>query len=402
LLLDISETCRTEQKTGIQRAARSLVLAFLERPPEGFRVEPVYLSDEGGAWHHRYARRFTLDLLVCPPDPLVDDNAVKLQEGDVLFGLDISGGRLIEAERAGLLAEYRSRGVTVYFTVYDLLPLRFPQHFPSGGDEAHEKWLRALLETDGALCISRTVADHLRDWRPDCGPLRQRPFRIGWFHLGANPPTRVPKEAARDLAALGARPSFLMVGTIEPRKGYLQVFDAFDQLWNEGLDVNLTIVGAEGWLHVPQGMRRTIPQILARLQSHPTRGRRLFWMNACSDEYLEKIYAASSCLIAASEDEGFGLPLIEAARHKLSIIARDIPIFREVAGDHAFYFTGKEPGALAEAIKEWLTLYDRGLHPRSDAMPWLTWKQSAERLQEILLRGDWYYLCLPNGGAEKS
>ena len=129
-----------------------------------------------------------------------------------------------------------------------------------------------------------------------------------------------------------------MVGTIEPRKGHMQVLDAFDQLWSQGMDINLIIAGAEGWRHLRQDMRRTIPQIVARLRSHRERGRRLFWVNGPSDEYLEKIYATSSCLIAASEGEGFGLPLIEAARHKLPIIARDIPVFREVAGEHALLF----------------------------------------------------------------
>ncbi len=394
LLLDISATCHNELKTGIERVARALTLAFLEGPPEGFRIEPVYLSDEGGAWHYRYARRFTLDLLGCPPDALADD-AVELQAGDVLLGLDNSGHRMIQAEAAGLFADYRNRGVAVYFTVFDLLPLRLPQHFPPGADEVHAKWVRALLKTDGVLCISRTAADDLRDWARAVDRSRQRPFRIGWFHLGADIAdaalaSGMPEEAAQNLAARAARPSFLMVGTVEPREGYLQVLDAFDRLWSQGVDVNLTIVGAEGWQHVRQAMRRTIPDILARLQSHPERGRRLFWVNGPSDEYLEKIYAASSCLIAASESERFGLPLIEAARHRLPIIARDIAVFREVAGEHAFYFAGKAPEALAAAIKEWLALYDKGKHPKSDALPWMTWRQSAERLQDILLRSDWY------------
>ena len=74
----------------------------------------------------------------------------------------------------------------------------------------------------------------------------------------------------------------------------------------------------------------------------------------------------------------------------MPIIARDIPIFREVAGEHAFYFTGLQPEALAAAIKEWLTLYGNGKYPKSDAMPWMTWAQSVERLKDVVLRGDWY------------
>ena len=49
-----------------------------------------------------------------------------------------------------------------------------------------------------------------------------------------------------------------------------------------------------------------------------------FRLQGISDEYLEQVYAASTCLIAASINEGFGLPLIEAARHGIPIVARDI------------------------------------------------------------------------------
>jgi glycosyltransferase involved in cell wall biosynthesis len=300
---------------------------------------------------------------------------------------------LAEAEISGLFSDFHRHGIAAYFTVYDLLPLRLPQHFPPGSDANHERWLRAVLKMDGALCISRTVADDLRAWSRVCDRSRRRAFRIAWFHLGADidqaAPTRgVPEEATQYVTALAARPSFLMVGTIEPRKGYLQVLDAFDQLWRQGFDVNLTIAGTEGWRDVPQEMRRTIPQILTRLRSHPELGRRLFWVDGPSDDYLEKIYGASTCLIVASEGEGFGLPLIEAARHRLPIIARDIPVFREVAAGHAFYFANNDPDALAAAVKQWLDLYDKAEHPKSDAMPWTTWEQCAERLKEILLKGD--------------
>jgi glycosyltransferase involved in cell wall biosynthesis len=394
LLLDVSETCRTELKTGIERVTRALVLAFLENPPIGFRVKPVYLAEAGGLWHYRAARRFTRDLLGHPSDES-NDPLVKPQAGDVLLVLDNSGDRVISAEATGLYTYYRNRGVAVYFTVYDLLPVRMPQYFPPGADHNFEKWLGVLLKMDGAVCISQTVADDFCNWAPSNDASRQSPFHVGWFHLGADidnaAPTRgLPDDASHNLSALMARPSFLMVGTIEPRKGHQQVLDAFDRLWGQGQDVNLIIVGAEGWRTVPQDKRRTIPQLLARLQCHPERQRRLFWVNGPSDEYLEKIYAASCCLIAASEGEGFGLPLIEAARHGVPIIARDIPVFREVAGEHCFYFAGTEAAPLTTAIKEWLSLYHEGKHPKSEAVPWKTWKQSIERLKDILVRGRWY------------
>ena len=393
LLLDITATCCTELKSGIERVSRALMLGFLANPPEDFRVEPVYLSDKGGSWHYRYARRFTLDLLDCRAGVLADD-AAELQAGDIILGLDKSGHQLIDAEADGLFAELRRRGVSVYFTVYDLLPVQLPQYFPPGSDIDHEEWLRAVLQTDGAVCISRTVADDLRDWAEHRDFSRLRPFRIGYFRLGADignaaPSRGLPDDAPQILEAVTARPSFLMVGTIEPRKEYLHVLDAFDRLWDQGVDVNLIIVGAEGWHDLPETMRRDIPQIVARLQSRGQKRKRLFWLNGPSDEYLEKIYAASACLIAASTGEGFGLPLIEAARHGLPIMARDIPVFREVVGAHAFYFAAEKLD-LAQAVNEWLQLYRKGKHPQSNGLSSLTWADSVERVKDILLEGDWY------------
>ena len=132
---------------------------------------------------------------------------------------------------------------------------------------------------DGAVCISQTVADDFCNWARSNDA--QSPCHVGWFHLGADidnaAPTRgLPDDASDNLSAFIARPSFLMVGTIEPRKGHQQVLDAFDRPGAEGLDINRIIVGAEGWRNVPQDKRRTIPQLVARLQCHPERQRRLF------------------------------------------------------------------------------------------------------------------------------
>lgn len=85
---------------------------------------------------------------------------------------------------------------------------------------------------------------------------------------------------------------------------------------------------------------------------------RLFWPQGVRDETLEQVYRSARALLAASEGEGFGLPLIEAAQHGLPIIARDIPVFREVAGEHAYYFGGEDAQTLADALRVWLSLGD--------------------------------------------
>ncbi len=395
LLLDITSTSRTDIKTGIERVARALVIAFLESLPAGYRVEPVYLSHEGGAWHYRYASRYTLGLLECPQEVLADE-MVEPQNGDILLVLDLSGHILIEAAMEGLFKHYRNIGVAVYSFVYDLLPVQLPQFFPPGTDSNHAKWLKAIALFDGAVCISQAVADEFNRWLETNCQRKERQYKIGWFHLGADiensaPSRGVPKDADQILSQLTARPCFLMVGTIEPRKGYLQVIDAFTRLWHKGIDISLVIVGKEGWLDLPDNMRRNIPEIINRLKTHPELNRRLFWIEGISDEFLKKIYAAGSCLIAASYGEGFGLPIIEAARHKLPIIARDIPVFREVAGEHAFYFSSDNSQALAYVLNEWLENRHNKSLPGSEGVSYMTWEQSVRSAIDLIIGGNWPY-----------
>jgi len=207
-------------------------------------------------------------------------------------------------------------------------------------------------------------------------------LQITYIHLGADinqsvPTKGLPENYEKFLKLLKSKTSFLMVGTIEPRKGYLQTIKAFDMLWQNDYDVVLVIVGKQGWM---------VESLIELINHHPKLNNRLFWLSGISDEYLEKIYESSSCFIMASEGEGFGLPLIESAKHKLPIIARDIPVYKEVASDYAYYFTNDtDPQTLARDIEQWLNLYKENKHPKSDGMQYLTWKENVKRLLEVIL-----------------
>jgi len=390
LLLDVTETRRSDRHTGIERVARKLARAILEAPPAGYRVEPVFLSEYGGSWHYRYARPFALELLGCPSEKLRDE-PVEVRNGDLLLGLDLSGATLVSASRAGLFSRYRRLGVGVQFLVYDLLPLQMPQFFAPEGPGLHEAWLNCVGRGDGAICISRSVATDLRRWLESQPQAKRTPFRLGWIHLGADFETdaspAVAVEAEVAAGKLAGRPTFLMVGTIEPRKGYLQAIAAFEELWRRGVDVNLAIVGNPGWRRLPDSERRTIPEILAKLEQHPERGRRLIWLRDAGDAALARLYRAASCLIAASEGEGFGLPVVEAAHHGLPAILRDIPVFREIGRDAVAYFAGNEPTALADAVAQWLDRRraEGGRAPK--LAPWRSWRESAAMLLDQLLGG---------------
>ena len=48
------------------------------------------------------------------------------------------------------------------------------------------------------------------------------------------------------------------------------------------------------------------------------------------------------------------------------------------------------PENLAQVIKTWLGLYAHGKAPASEAMLWLTWKESAVKLLKAVLPGEEY------------
>jgi len=378
MLIDVTVLAQSDARTGIQRVTRGILMALLEDPPPGYRIEPIRAVSGG----YLYARRFTARCLALPEIDLTDDT-VELGLGDIFVGLDWCADYVPSMKP--WFVRQRRHGLQIVFVVYDMLPLIQPELFPELIPPIALDWIKTVTEVaNGAVCISRTVADEFCRWLAEAKPKRLQPLSIGFFHLGADLQASLPtkgrsEDAASVLAKLGNRPSFLMVGTLEARKGHRQVLAAMEQLWAKKLDANLVIIGKQGW---------KTEDLAERIQGHPELNQRLFWLQGISDEVLEQVYRGSGALLAASRGEGFGLPLIEAAQYGRPIIARDIPVFREVAGEHAFYFRGEEPDDLADALRTWLSLGDAA--PPSSGIHRLTWQQSSRQLLDVVLGQRWY------------
>jgi glycosyltransferase involved in cell wall biosynthesis len=372
LLVDISELVVRDAKSGIQRVVRAVLTCLLVQPPAGYRVEPVY-ADGSGAY--RYARRFTCRLLDVDAIPLADE-VMEAWEGDVFLGLDLA------AHIVPGMVEYfealQRQGVEVHFVLYDLLPALRPQWFPAELAMHLQRWYAAIGQVaDRVIAISRAVADEYCEWLDAHQPSRSKPLTIDCFHLGADIESSLPTRGIDALVAQAVdtladgRPTFLMVGTVEPRKGHDQALAAFERLWEEGSDATLVIVGKRGW---------RIDELAARLASHSEAAQRLFWFEGVSDEALEAIYRRASVLLAASWGEGFGLPLVEAAQRGLPILARDLPVFREVAGEGALYFRADSADELAEALRGAMARWRSGSLPDPRAVTAISWAESTDQL----------------------
>lgn len=388
IYVDISELVQKDWGSGIQRVVRSILGEWLNNHLEGYIIEPVYA--QMGSMGYRYAREFTSRMLDIWPF-WCNDDVVQPVAGDIFVGLDLQPAMI--PQQQALLSEWRMMGVSVQFVLYDLLPAIAPEYFVPGARPHFQTWLETISKFDSVICISRAVADEYSDWLDHYGPARLNPLDIDWFHLGGDMgpapegTSGIPAESSEILAKLRNSVSFLTVATIEPRKGFRQTLDAMELLWEKGENVTFAIVGKPGWL---------MDDFIERLESHPELGKRLFWLRNISDDYLHAVYGVCSYLIAASEAEGFGLPLIEAAQYNLPVLARDIPVFREVAGKAATYFpNSNDPDVLAKSIRQ-LARSTKGVvkHP---SMKWLTWAQSADMLLNcVLRRNDPYRRWMPS------
>ncbi len=386
LFFDVTELAGFDKGTGIQRVTRALLHALRQRTPVDWKVIPV--RGDGAKGHFVTATALAERQLAGNLDPSVEI-AIEPAKGDIFLSVDLAYN--ITPSLRQELVRFRAHGVGVYFVVYDLIPLMYPEWFEGtnawfeGNDylKLFNFWFECVSEeSDGMICISDAVRKDVASWLERFPPARQDRPKLEYFHLGSDiteslPSHGLPANARDVLEQLSSSTTFLMVGTLEPRKGHELALDAIEMLWAEGRDVKLVFVGRAGW---------KIGHLTERIERHPELNRRLFWLDGISDEYLREVYMASSALFALSLAEGFGLPLVEAAHFKLPLIVRDIPVFQEICGNAASYFYGVSSEDLKGLLVEWLAKWNAGQRMSPDGMEVLTWPDSATQLMAAIGR----------------
>jgi glycosyltransferase involved in cell wall biosynthesis len=373
LLVDVSIIASQDAKTGIQRVVRSLLINLLADPPLGMTVRTIKATRKEA---YQYANAYLSTLTGRDHG---QDMPVEISGHDVFLGLDLTS-RILPRRHAELRL-WRTRGAKLAFVLYDLLPASHPAWFTPRAHKSFLQWLSTLaVNADALFCISASVSTQASNFFCHHYSLSQDSLKIRWFHLGRDLPSA--SQSINDTPLLPQRKSFgsealtlLMVGTVEPRKGHALVVDAFERLWAQGVTVRLVIAGREGW---------NVPKLIERLSNHPENNGRLVWVNNSSDTELIALYSSCDGLIMASEAEGFGLPLVEAAHYGLPILARDLDVFREVAGSNATYFSSVSAPELAVELTRWIEALQLGAAPGSRDMPALTWRESCTQLKQLI------------------
>jgi glycosyltransferase involved in cell wall biosynthesis len=115
-------------------------------------------------------------------------------------------------------------------------------------------------------------------------------------------------------------------------------------------------------------------------------GDRIIFRNGVTDAEYAKDLSGSFAFVSASKDEGFGIPLVEAMRHRIPIVVSDIPIFREIAAEAGNFFAHTRPEDFSNRVRELLPLSNwqeasaRSKHREAT----FSWDESALKLLGIL------------------
>lgn len=371
LLIDVTAIAAHDERTGIQRVVREIVRALYA--DRDCSVTPVAVRLQDGAL-------WTCEAYIAAETGLPnagDDARVAIESGDRLLMLDNSWKDFAAFEP--VFADVRAKSGAVVSCVYDLIPQLYKGASVGDVPQVHLAWLKAaLLQSDGIIAISKTVAEELCAFVA-AQQLPHRPgLNVGWFHCGSDIAPKgagEPGAAIRD--AFTGAPAFLLVGTLEPRKGHAVAVEAFDALWRDGLDARLVFVGRRGW-HVDA--------IVDDIMAHPEFGRRLFWFDAAGDIDLAFAYDHCAAALAPSYAEGFGLPIAEAAWRGKPALCSDIPVFREIGGAGALYFPVNDAGALATLVQDFLA--GRAVaDPARVVRP--TWREAGLRIVDVVARDQW-------------
>ena len=137
----------------------------------------------------------------------------------------------------------------------------------------------------------------------------------------------------------------LVVTDPHPRKRVDWLYAAAAQLLEEGAAVRVFRVGGP-----PPPRPAWLEQQRKEDQAARLLGDALVPLGRPDEEGLASAYRSADLLVAPSLDEGFGLPPLEALRSGTPVAATDIPVFREVLGERANYFSG--PDGLLKGLRE--------------------------------------------------
>lgn len=226
---------------------------------------------------------------------------------------------------------HRSARTVPFFIYYDALPLTQPRLFTPRADQGLviTRYHRTLGAAENIAFISQAVREDFESRvarRKLANAIVARPGADGLRPRGHVPP---------------ASATFVTIGTVEPRKRHRLMLEAFERLWAAGRDYRFVILGAPG---AEQG------SLIDRLRDLSATSR-VTWVERPDDEIVADELSRASAMLFPSEDEGYGLPPLEALAVGCPVIvAENLPALEDLPGDGQIRLRAPTVETLASAM----------------------------------------------------
>jgi len=223
------------------------------------------------------------------------------------------------------------------YLVHDLIPITHPHYCRAGEADRHVKRMRHLLESaDGVIANSQDTLDQLALFASS------QKIPLPKHKLVALLGTKEPQIADTSIVR-PSRPYFVVIGTIEARKNHLLLLKIWQRLVRDLGEKApmLMLIGQRGW------EIDDVAQILD--EDHSLQGH-VVELGRCSDSQMIGLVGGARALLMPSFAEGFGIPVIEALQSGTPVIASNLDVFREFAGDIPMYLRPDDAEAWMDAI----------------------------------------------------
>ena len=217
----------------------------------------------------------------------------------------------------------RANAARAVFFIHDLLPLEAPEFFRPAERPRHLRRLKTLARYGAGAIVSTELSREALLGRLKAMGRADMPVLV------AAPPVDPAFARARVSSPQASGPPyFMMVGTIEPRKNHLMIL----HVWRDLVEAfgeqapRLLLSGERGWEN---------EQVMDLIERCPALRSHVILASGLNTPALRQLLVGARALLAPSLGEGYGLPVAEGLAAGVTVIASDIPVFREITRGRA-------------------------------------------------------------------
>jgi glycosyltransferase involved in cell wall biosynthesis len=227
----------------------------------------------------------------------------------------------------------RRSGIKSVVTIHDLIFLRHPEFYNPIDVQIYKwKFHQTIKEADHIIAISECTKRDILEY----GGKLVSEDNITLIYQSCAQRFSVSPDSK--YSALDSQRYVLSVGSIEPRKNTMLALKALHHLPD---DISLVLVGR----HTAYTDKLT--------QYARTNGleHRLRILHGVPDADLPALYAGAEAFVYPSVYEGFGIPIIEAIRCGLPVVACTGSCLEEAGGPDSLYVDPDDAEGMADAIR---------------------------------------------------